>query len=599
MTDSSTNMKTDSQSNLNSFWGRLIVEELIRCGVDYFCISPGSRSTPLVAAVAQNSRAKSIVCYDERSSAFHALGYARAAGKPAAVITTSGTAAANLYPAVVEAAVDKMPLLLLTADRPPELIDTGANQAMNQDALFGRFVRWQFDLPTPAEDVPPQMVLTTIDQAVFRSRYNNPGPVHINCRYRRPLEPCDTTNDGSCIAALRKWQGGKDPFTSYTEPCATVDEHSLVALCAIIDKADRGMIVAGRLDTARQRTAVLKLAGKLNWTVYADVASGLRFTGAAAHIIHYFDQELLSPDFNEQVAPTTVLHVGGRTTSKRIGLFFDANRPANYIVIKDSPDRYDPIHAVTLHVQSDIAAACDKIADTAQQRSADRYAAFFDQRAAQVQQIIAAQIEQDDTLSEPFVARHISQAAPADSGLFLSNSMPVRDVDLYGAGAKKNIAVAANRGISGIDGIMSIASGFAAQTTSITTVIIGDMAFIHDLNALSILTRLSVPVIVVVINNKGGGIFHFLPISQHTDIFEEFFVAPHDFSFGGVCGTFGLDYYHCRSKSDFVESYQTAVDKGVGAVIEVAADRADNLKLRRSMKRKIIDMLNESVNKQP
>jgi 2-succinyl-5-enolpyruvyl-6-hydroxy-3-cyclohexene-1-carboxylate synthase len=144
---------------------------------------------------------------------------------------------------------------------------------------------------------------------------------------------------------------------------------------------------------------------------------------------------------------------------------------------------------------------------------------------------------------------------------------------------------------------MSTASGFAVQTASVTTVIIGDMAFIHDLNALSILARLSVSVIVVVINNRGGGIFHFLPISQHTDIFEEFFAAPHDFSFGGVCETFGLDHYHCVSKSDFVGSYQTAVDKGVAAVIEVATDRENNLKLRRSIKQGIIDMLNKSVNK--
>ncbi|RKY07293.1 MAG: 2-succinyl-5-enolpyruvyl-6-hydroxy-3-cyclohexene-1-carboxylic-acid synthase [Planctomycetota bacterium] len=592
-------MKAENRYNLNSAWGRLVVEELLRCGVDYFCISPGSRSTPLVAAVAQNSRAKSIVCYDERSSAFHALGYGRAAGKPAAVITTSGTAAANLYPAVVEAAVDKIPLLLLTADRPPELIDTGANQAMNQDSLFGRFVRRQFDLPTPAEEIPPQMVLTTIDQAVFRSRYNNPGPVHINCRYRKPLQPQDTAVDEGYTAGIQRWRQSKDPFTSYTAPCVTPADNSFESLCAIIDKTDRGMIVAGRLDSAEQRTAVLKLAGKLNWTVYADVTSGLRFTGAAAHVIRYFDQELLSPRFNEQVAPTTVLHVGGRTTSRRIGLFFNANSPANYIVIKDSPERHDPIHAVTMHIQSDIAAACNRIADTVRPRGADQYAAFFDQRAAQAQQIIAERIEQDDCLSEPFVARHIAEAAPAGSGLFLSNSMPIRDVDLYGLSPKKNIAVAANRGVSGIDGIISTASGFAVQRASITTVLIGDMAFIHDLNALSILARLSAGVIVVVINNRGGGIFHFLPISQHADIFEEFFAAPHDFSFGGVCGTFGLDHYHCRSKSDFVESYQTAVDKGVAAVIEVATDRQDNLKLRRSMKRKIIDMLNESVNKQP
>ncbi|MCD6392982.1 MAG: 2-succinyl-5-enolpyruvyl-6-hydroxy-3-cyclohexene-1-carboxylic-acid synthase, partial [Planctomycetes bacterium] len=305
-------MKAENRYNLNSAWGRLVVEELIRCGVDYFCISPGSRSTPLVVAVAQNSRAKSIICYDERGSAFHALGYARAAGKPAAVITTSGTAAANLYPAVVEASVDKAPLLLLTADRPPELIDTGANQAMNQDALFGRFVRWQFDLPTPAEDIPPQMVLTTIDQAVYRSRYNNPGPVHINCRYRQPLEPQDPAVDEGYTAGIQHWRQNEHPFTSYAAPCVTPAGDSFKSLCAMIDKTDRGMIVAGRLDSDEQRTAVLKLAGKLNWTVYADVASGLRFTDAAAHIIRYFDQDMLSPGFNEQVAPTTVLHVGGR-----------------------------------------------------------------------------------------------------------------------------------------------------------------------------------------------------------------------------------------------------------------------------------------------
>jgi len=592
-------MMDGSRYNLNSLWGRLIVEELIRCGVDYFCISPGSRSTPLVVAVAQNSRAKSIVCYDERSCAFHALGYGRAAGGPAAVITTSGTAVANLYPAVVEAALDKVPLILLTADRPPELTDTGANQTMNQDDFFGRFARWWFDLPTPAGDIPPQMVLTTIDQAVYRSRYNNPGPVHVNCRYREPLEPQDVPLDEGFAADLRRWQGGNDPFTSYARPCAVVDERSLEEICAIIDRTDRGMIVAGRLDTARQRSAVLKLAARLNWTMYADVTSGLRFGGAAAHVIRYFDQELLSADFNAQASPTTVLHIGGRITSKRMGLFLDSNRPADYIVVKDSPERCDPVHAITLHLQSDIAAACGRIADTVQQRGAGRYAAFFEQRAAEAQQIIARQIEEDETLSEPFVARHISQAVPEGSCLFLSSSMPIRDVDLYGACAGRNIVVAANRGISGIDGIISTASGLAVRTASITTVIAGDVAFIHDINALSILARLSVPVIVVVINNKGGGIFHFLPISRHQDVFEEYFVAPHDFSFGGVCETFGVDYYQCRSKSEFVGSYRAAVDKGAGAVVEVLTDRKNNLELRRSMKYKIIDMLNESVGKQP
>jgi len=177
--------------NYNELWGKLIIEELIRNNVNYFCISPGSRSTPLVCAAARNKKAQKVICFDERGNAFHALGYAQAAKKPAAVIVTSGTAAANLFPAIVEAHQSSIPMIILTADRPPELLDTGANQTINQVEIFGRYVKWFFGFPCPDKNINPKMILTAIDYAAYLSSRSPEGPVHINCMFREPLEPCE------------------------------------------------------------------------------------------------------------------------------------------------------------------------------------------------------------------------------------------------------------------------------------------------------------------------------------------------------------------------------------------------------------------------
>ena len=201
-------------SNLNQCWSSLIIEELIRNGVDYFCLAPGSRSSPLAVAVATNPRAKSFVYFDERALAFHALGYVSAARKACAVITTSGTAVANLFPAIIEASKKKLPLVILTADRPPELRHTGANQTIDQVKIFGEYVRWQFDMPCPTTEIAPGFILSTIDQAVFRANGELKGPVHINCMYREPLfEGRDRPRP--VPADLKHWQNARVPYTSY------------------------------------------------------------------------------------------------------------------------------------------------------------------------------------------------------------------------------------------------------------------------------------------------------------------------------------------------------------------------------------------------
>ena len=575
---------------MNTFWAKLIVEELVRCGVEYFCISPGSRSTPLVVAAARNDRVRTIICYDERAAAFHAVGFARATGVPAAVITTSGTAVANLLPAIVEASNDHLPLIALTADRPPELVAAGANQTIDQPGIFGSYIRFEFDFPCPTLEIAPQFVLTTVDQAVFRAAN---GPVHINCRYREPLEPQKTPVDRSYTAAIAGWEKSDEPFTSYKVPNVFASERDMESLARTIDSADKGLLVIGKLKSDDSRNACVRLMKKLNWPVYADITSGLRLTHCKTNIIRYFDQELLSDEFNRLARPSAVLHIGGRVTSKRLGQFIDANRPGNYTVIKDDPVRCDHIHAITDHILTDISPAVDRLADLITQRESGEYSCLYNDKADKADAIIAGSIDADASVSEPFVARELTKMIGDDTSLFLSSSMPIRDVDLYGISDRNNIVVGANRGVSGIDGVIASAAGFAAAKKSPTTLLIGDMAFIHDINSLTLLGRIEAPVVIVVINNRGGGIFHFLPIVESTDVFEDYFAAPHDHNFRGVCDTFGVDYYNPTDKAAFIDTYTAAIKNATTTVIEVTTDREVNLKLRRKMKSEILKMFQE------
>jgi 2-succinyl-5-enolpyruvyl-6-hydroxy-3-cyclohexene-1-carboxylate synthase len=585
--------KMTTSGNLNTFWAELIVEELIRNGVDYFCISPGSRSTPLVAAAAANKNAKKIVCIDERSSGYHAVGYARATGKPAVVITTSGTAAANLLPAVTEASRDHLPLIMLTADRPEELVKAGANQTIDQRGLFGKFVLSDHDLECPDTWLPPELILETVDYAVLNA-VGQGGPVHINCRYDKPLEPCKVEIEERYTKGIAAWQSSNEIYTKKDTSfiCEGIDQ--ITPLAEIINKTDRGMIVIGKLTSNTQRQALRKLIEKINWPVYADITSGMRLGDRATGTIRYYDQELLNEKFNELAKPDTVLHFGRRITSKRVPEFFDANRPADYVVINSSPCGYTPTDAVTMTIEDDVASVCGKLIELVNAPPSGEYAKFLNTKGKLADAIIKENVVAQEKLTEVFTASEISANLPEGSCLFLSNSMPVRDMDLYCSPGAKDVVCAANRGVSGIDGIVSTACGMAAGSNRLTTVIVGDMAFMYDINALALARAIDVPVIIVLINNHGGGIFDFLPIAEHADICGKYFTAEHDFDFKGVCETFKIRYYKAQTKSDLSKSYGDALKKGQPALIEVFTDRAVNLKLRKKIKKQILNMLQDT-----
>lgn len=581
--------------SLNQYWAGLVIQELVRNGIHYVCLGPGSRSTPLVVAAAKHPDIQTFIGYDERSVGFHALGYARATNIPVAVITTSGTAVANLYPAVVEASSDAVPMILLTADRPPELIETGANQTIRQDRFFGIYARWFADLPCPDIKISPAMVLTTVDQAVYRSRAGFPGPVHINCRFREPLEPLDLAVPKEYTSAIQTWQENSKPYTTYTPPKQTLEEDRLQELTALINNTQRGMIIVGHLPSLAQRQSVLDLAQRIQWTTYADISSGLRMSNLSLHLIRYYDQQLLSENFNEQAKPSVVLHFGGHTTSKRIWQYFEQYPPDRYIVMKETPNRYDPAHYVTDHLQTDITDICGKLSERIRVQQSGFFADFFRDKAILVEAAIDEMIRTTDVLTEPYVSRTISEIIPESSCLFLSNSMPVRDMDLYAKTINKPIHVGTNRGVSGIDGILSTATGFTVGHQKMLTLIIGDIAMFHDLNALSLLNKLTAPMVTVVINNQGGGIFDFLPISQYQDVFEPYFVVPHEFNLEGACQTFNVPYLRADDKKSFTEHYKTAVRKSQSVLIECFTNRQDNLRLRKRLKNRILKLLMDGL----
>lgn len=567
-------MKTDTGA-LNLQWATLIVEELTRAGVRVCSLASGARSSPLAIAVARQANMTSVVHVDERGAAFFALGYARATGRPALWLTTSGSAVANGFPAVVEAASARVPLLLLTADRPPELRDTGANQTINQVNLFAGHVRWHVDLPCPSPELEPEFLLTTIDQAVHRTVASPAGPVHLNAMFREPLLP----EPGVTITlppVRGGWREGSAPYTDYRiESCPVVAQP--------LPPARRGLLVAGELRSAAARAAVRRLAERLQWPLLPDVTSGLRLGGGGPAACAAFDQVLLSPSARARLAPEAVLHVGGSLVSKRLAQFLEDVTPSVYVRVAEHPERVDPDHRVTHRVQADVAAWCEAQVVRVGTAGDPEWLRAWMEPAAVAERTVQGFLVAQPGLTEPGVARIVSGALPPGHGLFLASSMPVRDMDMVGDSHGPAPFVAANRGASGIDGTIATAAGFARGLGASVTVVIGDLAFLHDLNSLAFLRGDGPPVTLVVINNNGGGIFSFLPVAGHRDVFERQFGTPHGLRFEQAAALYGLPYAHPENPAQFADVYRAFSASPRSGVIEVTTDRAANLRVHEAL----------------
>ena len=573
----------------NRLWAYLIVEELLRCGVGFFCVAPGSRSTPLVAALAASEKARSLIHFDERGTAFAALGYARATGRPAAWITTSGTAVANGLPAVVEAATDGVPMVLLTADRPPELRQTGANQTIDQPDIFGDYVRWRFDLPAPDPDIDPAMVLTTVDQAAYRASRTPQGPVHLNLMFREPF--LSGPEDEDIPSGPASWVQGDEPYTRYAATKPAVDEMEIYRLWETLRPVKHGLVVAGRLASRKQGEAVLRLAGTIGWPLLPDLGSQVRLgsEGIAAH----YDALVAGDSFAGSHVPEAVVHVGGRSLSKRLEQFLASSRPDPYVVVRENPFRLDPAHRVTHSVEANVLDFCTALvwaATEAPPAMNPLWTAGWLEASEEVARHLEGIFSGEP--NEPLVARLLSRNVPPDHGLVVASSMPVRDVDTYATTDGAPVPVAANRGASGIDGTVATAAGFARGLGRPVTLLIGDLALLHDLNSLAMLR--DVHVIVVVLNNDGGGIFSFLPIARHEEFFEPYFGTPQGVGFKPAAKMFGLAYEHPGTMEEFVEAYGSACARGSSSLIEVKTDRKENVTLHRRLLEEVAALVDKA-----
>ena len=580
-----------STKNINSFWAYLIVEELIRNQVTYFCISPGSRSTPLTIAAATHPAVESTICYDERGASYFAIGYARAVKKPAVVICTSGTALANCLPAVIEASNDMIPIIIISADRPPELRETGANQTIDQVKIFQNYTRWEHDLPCPTEAIKPAMVLTTIDQAIYRSITITGGPVHINCMFRDPLIPLTQPISKNYLSLLSTWYNSRIPYTSYAGSLSQISTYSYKDLAKKINKIKKGILVAGKLNTKEEQNAVVKLSERLGWPVFADILSGLRLQKSIKTLLSYFDQFLLSESFSVNIKPDMILHLGGKITSKRFNTFIEKQVDLEYIRIKNHPARFDDQHKVSIHIQSDLLTFCSNIISHLHSSINSSWSEQFYMYNTRINKKIDQYLGEDDKLNEISLARILSKQMQKDHGLFLANSMPIRDMDMYGALNSDYFTIDANRGASGIDGTIATAAGFTAGLKKPVTVILGDLALLHDLNSLSILHTLKVPFLIIVINNHGGGIFSFLPVANFPDLFEEYFAAAHSMDFKFITKMFNIDYQQPVTIRDFIDIFRKKVKNNRPCLIEIQTNRKKNYQLHENLQKKIIKIL--------
>ncbi|CAN1297759.1 Protein PHYLLO, chloroplastic, partial [Linum perenne] len=597
-----TNYHLQRHPSINAVWASLIVEECTRLGLTFFCIAPGSRSSPLAIAASTHPKATCIACFDERALAFHAVGYAKGSQNPAVIITSSGTAVSNLLPAVVEASQDFVPLLLLTADRPPELQDTGANQTINQVNHFGSFVRFFFSLPAPSDDIPARMVLTTLDSAVNWATSPPYGPVHINCPFREPLDGSPKKWMLSCLKGLDSWICKSEPFTKYIKvqhSGVTSNIPILTELIEIIQGANRGLLLICALDDEDEIWASLILAKHLNWPVVADILSGLRVRKVLATcpeiqenvvFLDHLDHVLLSNSVKRWIQFDVILQIGTRTTSKRISQMLEDCNPHSYILVDNHPRRHDPSHVVSHRIQSSIVQFVDNLIKVQFQHASRSFYSHLQALNKMVAWDISFQISAERSLTEPHVAHVISEILDAEFALFVGNSMPIRDSDMYGRSWKHQthtnsgilscselpctgIRVSGNRGASGIDGLLSTATGFATGCNRRVLCLIGDVSFLHDTNGLALLNcRIRrKPVTVVVINNHGGAIFGLLPIADRTSptVLSQYFYTSHDISIQKLCLAHSVRHILVKKKAELRDALLSSQDDVSDCVIEV------------------------------
>lgn len=544
------------QAVLNRVWSSTLLEELARTGVEHVCIAPGSRSTPLTLEAEANKKFTIHTHFDERGLGFFALGLAKATKSKVAVIVTSGTAVANLLPAVAEAGLTRESLILLTSDRPVELVNCGANQAIQQLGIFSQHVEGALNLPSPNTQVSLNWLLCSLDDLLAQQTAKG-GAIHINCPYPEPLY----SNESSGIyhqylSSIAAWKVSDQPYTSKsyhlstTRPCISSSDYY----------QRRGVVVIGSLELEEAKAAKL-FAQSLGWPVFCDAQSGV-----ASDWQHY-DLWLQVPETAEQLSDCDcIVQFGERIVSKRLNHWIKQQAihfsPQQYLVISPDTHCINQDHLPQTHIVAQPRSWLASQSLPSLHAQSAGWADGLKLASQNIAQLSRAQLMNDDQLTELSIAVDLSTRLKERS-LFVGNSLMVRLVDMLSA--VPNSPVYSNRGASGIDGLVATAAGVLKAHQHPMMMLIGDTSLLYDLNSLALLSDSKTPMVIVVTNNDGGAIFDLLPVPQQQK--QSLYQMPHGYSFAHAAAQFRLQYAAPETRTQYQDAIDSHFEQGEGTLL--------------------------------
>lgn len=563
---------SQSQAALNRIWSEVLLEELTRFGVEHICIAPGSRSTPLTLEADANPKLQIHTHFDERGLGFYALGLAKATKKPVAIVVTSGTAVANLLPAIAEANLTGEKLVVLTADRPIELVGCGANQAINQNGIYSSHVTTALNLPSPSTSIALNWLLTSVDQVMHQQKTEQ-GPIHINCPFPEPLYGGDKAQFKGYSESISSWQNSTAPYTQRVESsfmsCTDSAEYSRCW-------PRKGLIVVGSVSLIEANKAK-QFAEQLGWPIFCDPQSG------ASSAYKHYDLWLQNVEQKAKLSPCEVIvQFGSRIVSKRLNQWLNeqvAQRNAEYIYVDPQRDRNNQTHLPQRHIVTDIAlwidgqlAALDEVAhepsrwldaqDSHRNQIFEAIEVFVRESANQSGQNADQKSGDDEPATELNVA-HQMDRLPKQADVFIGNSLFVRLVDMVGSADGYNVF--SNRGASGIDGLIATSAGLTAGRQKPSVTFIGDTSLLYDLNSLALFSRRKIPSVIVVTNNDGGAIFDLLPVP--TEQKSALYQMPHGFGFEHAAKQFNLVYESVQTMSQYHQCIAQHLEQGEGTLL--------------------------------
>jgi 2-succinyl-5-enolpyruvyl-6-hydroxy-3-cyclohexene-1-carboxylate synthase len=572
------------ERNLLTEWSRLLLASIADAGVTDVVISPGSRSSPFIMAAARERRLACHDVIDERAAAFFALGQARITGRPTLILCTSGSACAHYFPAILEAESACLPLLVMTADRPFELQACGAPQTIDQLDLYRGHVRQFFELGEPdGSDSALRAARRKIAQAAFATQYPSPGPVHLNVRASKPLEPVEPELPEEQALVARVHRVLTEPIVRASVPRVVPERDAIRRWVRQCIEVERGVIVCGPalVRDQRLRGAVYELARRLGYPLLAEATSQLRFGPSEPDVIRCERFELLyrSHAFRTAACPELALQLGAPPTSK--GWEQLAHGHALRRVIVGAHGWADPHSTASSMLVGDPTAVVEALRDelVAQAPQLVRrgtWRTLYHDANAAVARLVEDAARGDAALSEADVIRATVDSLPADGTLVVGNSMPIRELDVFARCTRAPIRVLSQRGTNGIDGVVAGAVGAATSARQPVTLLIGDVSFLHDLTSLALARRVSTPLVIVVVNNRGGRIFELLPMSKVVGPEDmDHLITPHDTDFAAAAGTFHVPFERVTTRAQLAAALGAASDQRGCTLIEAVVPDHD------------------------